>query len=743
MSPAAYIYRAAGNVLHPLLPGPDISMSPPPAAGAFRSSGLDGGGFQNVIAQSPFTSPGGRPLVMGSDVSGLQISLDGARTWAPHGAGLDTHVAAVEWDPVTPGKLFALAGNGGAGTLGRSLDYGATWVRQAAAVSADGNGVYLIGGVEHPRPTGRLIVLDSAAAHMWVGTLAGVRLSTDEGATFTGPAALAADHLRSMAWDPNSPDTLYVAVHNGGSAPGGDTTRNGVWQITDARTTMAAASKVGVWPAGRGAEELWVDDNAGVSTLWAVAHDAGVFSFSGGTWTSRNTNLDLTGMAYCAIDGHRTAAGLTLVVSGASPRSSRLVYRSADSGATWVCISTGAGVVVSPNDYGSTSPAWISQLSYQNWANATFAIASAVISNDDPNVILMSGRGGCRVLELAGGTWTAYPSTAGLMVTVNMFVAVHPVLPGRAMVGSMDYTMNATADGGVSFTAGTMNGSGAQSTGDAGAYDLVGPAPQAGVVGASLRGSPTTGPGNGVYLCPDPHAASPVWTKQPFPAGSSADGLDVSAVTVGRSGPGGQQVLLASVTNSGVWRKQAAGAWTAISDFGVNVVGRNSGFFVQHPDTATVYFHGWNGLWRSDASGQDATWTQIATATNTYAVLDSIRLDPLDPAVLYVSRGASGVVRISNASTAGSVAAASTTVLVAGNAGPIAVSPGGSLYVAMRAGPLLQVADPRAAVPAAGVDVSNAFWQENSTNIRSMAITVDNVLLTADNGKGCMAGTVT
>ena len=31
MSPAAYIYRAAGNVLHPLMPGPDISMSPPPA----------------------------------------------------------------------------------------------------------------------------------------------------------------------------------------------------------------------------------------------------------------------------------------------------------------------------------------------------------------------------------------------------------------------------------------------------------------------------------------------------------------------------------------------------------------------------------------------------------------------------------------------------------------------------------------------------------------------------------------
>ena len=722
---------------------------PPPPATGFKASGLVGGGFQNVVAESPFLLNGFRPVAMGSDVSGPQISLDGAKTWTPHPSGLDNHVAAICWDQVTPGKLFCLVGNGtgvagtGGGALGKSLDYGVTWVKQAAPASADGNGIYVINGVEHPRPTGDLIVIDSASAHMWVASTDGVRMTTDEGATWSGPVAFTGDHLRGMAWNPNSPDTLYVAVHNGGtgSASPGDPTRNGVWQITDARTTMSAVSKVGTWPTTRGAEELVIDDNAGVSTLYAVAHDAGVFSWDGANWTARNNGLDLSGMAYCSIDERRSAGVLTLVVSGGYPRSSQLLFRSVDGGLSWACISTGAGVVVSSNDYGTTVPAFISQISYLNWANGQFAIAALEISADDPNRIVMSGRGGARIATFSGSTWTVQPSTQGLMVTVNMFVAANPLVAGRAMVGSMDYTMNITADSGKTFTAGTMGASGAQTTGDCGTYASGGPLPLAAVVGASLRGSPTSSAGNGVYLSVDPGAVPPVWIKQPFPVGSTADTLDVPGVGMSRTGPGGTQVILATVTNSGVWRKQGTATWTQISDFGIAVTGRNNGTFESNPNTATIYFHGYTGLWRSDQSGADSTWTQIFTTPATYAIMDSIRVDPINPAVLYVSRGAAGVVRLDNASTSTSAAATTVTPLTGNNAGPIAITAGGNLYVSLRAGGLLQFTSPRTSP--ISTDVANQFWRDNARSIRSMDITLDNVLLTADNGQGCIAGPVT
>jgi hypothetical protein len=225
-----------------------------------RAAGLEGGGFQNVIAVNPTDS---NIVVSGGDVAGVSLSLDGGATWSSQSTGFQDQVhlkvASLEWQDAS--TLYALVGNGtGQGGVLRGIlapdQASATngiwiqWTPIALAPLGNGGnpqdttglphdasqttnddpslpwvkapGAPLPGisnrkSFEHPRSVGRLLALD--ASYVYVGSYNGgvyrAALSTilnpNPGWTLLG---LNGTYIRSMAIDPVA-DVLYVSTYRG------------------------------------------------------------------------------------------------------------------------------------------------------------------------------------------------------------------------------------------------------------------------------------------------------------------------------------------------------------------------------------------------------------------------------------------------------------------------------------------------------------------------------------------------
>ncbi len=121
-------------------PTPEPPRTPVPAAWTPANPG-GGGAFSNVAV-----GPGGEPLVVATDLSGVAISHDAGRSWRVAGAfaGLDvTHVAAVAVDGADPRRIYAGTEDG----LYVSADGGGRFARlgldgYVSAVAAQGGRVY-------------------------------------------------------------------------------------------------------------------------------------------------------------------------------------------------------------------------------------------------------------------------------------------------------------------------------------------------------------------------------------------------------------------------------------------------------------------------------------------------------------------------------------------------------------------------------------------------------------------------
>lgn len=751
------------------------------AGGAFLASGINGAGFQNDASQSPFTIPSGpdigkRPIIVAADVAGVHRSIDGGRSYlAVNGAktatgvdaAMDTSVADTLWSksPTKAGTAYVLTDSG----LYRSTNYGAQFQKRAIAVSAAANGKVAaleIDAREHPRHTSGLMAENADGTCLWIASPSGVKLSKDGGTTQFGAEAFAADHIRAMVWDPNSPSKLYVGIHNSGS---GNVAMNGVWQIEDATTAMTLVSRVGTsWPFTRGCESLFLDDNAATTVLYAAAHNAGVASWTSGAWVVQNNGLDAgQNLAFQALHGVRTTSGLRLTTGGsgfgagsAPARLGRYIFYgtvNASTGVvTWVCATAPAktaslpnGVTVVNQDYGGTDPSFISQISYQNFGHGNDWVSSSLFFDiDNPNRIYSAGRGGLWIgeLDVTTGAWTWTVSTKGLMVTVNMFVVTNPLVGGEAHIGSMDYTLLSTGDNALHASTSAIGTAGAPSTGDAGSYDGL---PIAGqpvglLVGASVRGAPTQSVANAAYFSDNPRGAVPNWQKLDFAGTNSSPAMpaggtyDVVGVCLGRTAPGGTQVFMALVNQVGFFRKVGlTGTWTKIVDLPLQAGPRPIAYWAWRPNTSTVYCHVGAGVYRSDDSG--ANWVNIYTATaTTYSRYNTIEVDTIDTTKLYVSNGPSGLVRLDNPTTSTSDAGTTVTSLTSTGVGSITVHrPTGRLFADVpSSGGLLQWLTPRSST--VSTDVSDQFKRDNGRSLRSIGITNDGWLITADNGQGAM-----
>ena len=137
----------------------------------FAPSGLDGGGFQNVIYKD------GDFLVSGADVAGFHVSTDNGQHWTGANIGLKTQlgIAAITASPDRSILYAALGGNSG---IYESTDQAASW----HPISSSQSKITFSGGnnktipalpATHPRSTGNLLLTTEVGAtdYLFAGTL--------------------------------------------------------------------------------------------------------------------------------------------------------------------------------------------------------------------------------------------------------------------------------------------------------------------------------------------------------------------------------------------------------------------------------------------------------------------------------------------------------------------------------------------------------------------------------------------
>jgi hypothetical protein len=639
----------------------------------FSSSGVDGAGFINVIARSPFQdSNGARPLVVGGDVSGIERSEDGGVTWQASNTGLNGanswRVGAVAFSPDVPG-LTAACSNAG---VAISTDFGRTWTPRAGSPVCDGNGspATHVNGQAHPRATGSLLAFTGAgSSSLWVGSVkTGIRRSDDGGATWP-VSALAGSQIRSLVVDQSNPDIVYAAVKGGG-----------IVSSTNATTASPTFTRMPGSPDA-------VEEIAGTDgQLYAAANTNGVLRLQDGAWKAAGS---LPAGRWEAIAG----AGDVLYAGAAGAAKGQGLQKSTDGGASWQPLASAV-----PTEYGTSAQWWAAGLSYLAFGGGAFVTSQLLVDDHDPGHVWLAGRAGLWATDNGGATWA--PANRGLSATVLNDVVADPKMPGRAYVALWDWTFLASADDLADVRKSVPKG--AANVGYRITLDQSGPIGRPSPVYLATQ-QRKGGGGAEIYLSADPLAASPKWTAQGYrkPAG----GHSASTLAVGRDAKGGT-VLLARADHKGLYRK-AGGKWTRLTaskksapPFLGNGVG---GALAWAPGTTTVYaLDPAHGLFRSTDAG--LTWRNVLSVKSPTASGRLLAVDPTAPnSVLIatsspVAGGAAGLWYVTVPAT-GPVAA--TRLADDPVPGPVAIGSDGTRFAFVRGpGAALLVAPPGAGTAA-------------------------------------------
>ena len=232
----------------------------------FQPMRTSGGGAISMPALNTSTLPGNRNpgvLVAGGDTEGFHRSEDYGDHWQPANNGIWSdyyrETACTVWSLADPNTLYAGVGNqGSGGGFLISTDGGLTWkvnnINDAnyAHVQFSGNGPgfhpFIVGpdtSAIWPRSVGNLIAQDGRG-NIYAATYSqGIYGSSDNGVTWLPialqPVTISGTtykyYARSLAIDPNNPDTLYVAMYDFDYTG----TYGHVWRITSASAGLTGS----------------------------------------------------------------------------------------------------------------------------------------------------------------------------------------------------------------------------------------------------------------------------------------------------------------------------------------------------------------------------------------------------------------------------------------------------------------------------------------------------------------------
>jgi hypothetical protein len=639
------------------LPSCHRPCCPQPTSG-FHQSGIDGGGFVNVVTFDP---SGSGVVLAGGDVSGILRSSDFGATWAPSNTGVEgldqLKVASILFSPRVPGEVYAAVGDEGrTGALLVSTDDGRSWsLRSDVPRFSGGNNDGTPLPPRHPRSTGTLLAADTSSNVLYAATFdAGVMRSSDDGRTWT-TLGLAGSYLRSVALDPADPQTLYVSAFD-----------DAVYKTTTASTAGSMSRLTGSPPD---AEELAIVG----SDLYAAAGRGGlaVSADGGSTWHSLRAGGGTDGDPVWETIAGYEACGHAVLYAGTDSGGADSLVRSLDSGATWTSVVERSRILTEeggPNGHRW----WLASLPQFMFGGSNYTTSQIAL---DPRVpptgtcvrsrLLVAGRSGVWGTTDAGRTW--YPMVRGMAVTIVHEVAVDPAATGRVFAAVADWGLLSSTNAGANVTVHPAGGTGFGLALDTASH------PQAVYLGTGL---PDENSGGDVLVRADPLV--PRWRRTGLI--SSAGGR---VVAIAERSVAGRPVLLAAVDGQGVWRKDGDGPWTEVAAAAVPTPAGGGGVSFAWPGGSTVYVYDrQTGLWRSSDAG--LTWTPIWTKRSGPPFTGSIAADPTEQRRLFVSIGDDGVYRLDDASS-GTVEGgdiAPNRVGAFAHPGPVTVGRGGVVFAA-------------------------------------------------------------
>lgn len=703
-----------------------LAATPPPTGYAFSPTGVEGAGFQNVVA----IAPGGSTTVLaGADVAGVHRSVDRGVFFVPSSRGISSsNVAALLYHPTRAGKVYAAVGRGGDGAFLVSTDDGATWtVKSTVPKFHGGNSNDIVGEPqEHPRSTGNLIGLDrdaSGAETLYVATFdEGVLRSTTDGSQWTS-LGLAGHYLRSIA-----------VVRSGG-----------------ALAVYAASHGRGIWkwtPASGGFTHLvgspsFPEEMVAVgATLYVAAGTAGIFRSTdgGASWVARNAGISLSGPNWLSIAGYAGASGDVVYAGCRSPASGVSLVKSVDGGATWAAAMKQDTAGIHTTVGGPTGATWWLSLGGGLGVPAmlpghgSYVAAHIAIDPANRSRLMVAGRSAIWGSTDGGANW--YPMVGGLGVTVNMGVTFDPHDPRRIYVANMDWHLLVSRDG-LDHVQRSRDDQ-AASVGFAAALDSA-TNPSTVLVGSGNRDKNIQG---GVFSNPAPEDPSR-WMNENLPA----QGNRPLGVAVAR--PGGTRVILAAVEEAGpsghagvggVYRK-AGSTWTRATGpmAQPQPAGHKSASFAWMPGTSLVYLYDRaTGVWRSTDAGR--SWTRIWSKPSTAIRTGNLLVRASEPHRLYVS-AADGVYRLDNADTGAQVGSGVTATELGAlsNSGEMAFEPGGHLLVTTPSPNVrLLLWDPAATT---WRDLADDLYRGAFGYATGLAIAPDGTLYVALSGNGVLMAT--
>ena len=282
----------------------------------------------------------------------------------------------------------------------------------------------------------------------------------------------------------------------------------------------------------------------------------------------------------------------------------------------------------------------------------------------DP-AVFVAGRSGIWRSGNDGGDW--YPMVGHMGVTLIQDLAVDPHAPASVDMVATDWTFLTSSDTGASVTSPVIKL--AASTGFDVAIDST-VTPSRVYIATGNRDGNRQGK---IYSSSSP-AVSSSWTDEGLSA--LAGVKRPLAIAVGRSGT--SRVLLAAVDAAGIYRKVGTGNWTKAAAAAMTTKNWAKPIQMVWPaGTPIVYLYDHrSGIWRSTDAG--ATWTKPSSGD----LKGSIATD-VAGTTLWVSNG-TALYRIDNAGKVSAAALASVTVVTVPQPGPVAVAPGGSVYLAVQ-----------------------------------------------------------
>ena len=631
---------------------------------AVTSSGLDGGGFQNVVAVDP---SGSGLVVAGGDVSGFHRSADWGTTWSTANQGISEldqmRVAALAFSPTVADKVYAGVGfKGTGGGLLVSIDGARSWALRSTAVQFSGTNNEGIPAIppKHPRPTGNLLGIDGARGLLYAATFDdGLMRSSDDGQSWQ-VLGLAGKYLRSIAMAPTSADVLYVSAYG-----------EGVFRVADAASETPTVDLLVGSPVAT--EELLALETG----LYAAAGPEGVVSTTDGgvTWAPLGSgSVPTNGPTWISINGYVGCSG-TVLYAGADKAGAKSLMRSTDGGATWASLVADPARIHTEVGGPGGDPWWLASNTSLMLGGASYTAASIGLQPPDPSDscqrprLLVAGRSGVWRSTDAGTEW--YPAVRGMGVSIVDGVAADPRVAGRVYMAAADWGLLYSTDDGRHVTRKSPPNA-------AWGFDV---AVETSVAPGRVYVATGAGSGNTdgeVYSSPDPTTSG--WTAEGL--SSVAGGGRPLAIAVRKVS--GARIVLAAVEGAGVWRKSGT-RWTKVSSTAMAsrqpTVGAS---FAWASGSKNVYLYDrQTGVWRSKDNG--VTWLRIWQKPSPERGTGYLLVDPGVTSRLFVS-SAEGVHRLDGA-VSGTVESGSLVPLRVGpftRPGPMAAGPSGAIFAAER-----------------------------------------------------------